>query len=63
MYLGYIYNNFILILFLIWFFTLFNICLCNFKLDVSSLEIVWEGAVHARNGLLDMQKSQMWQNS
>ena len=65
MYWGYIYNVFIVNLFLIWSFTLFDICLRSPKLDVSSWEFVWKGwgAVHVRKGFFDMLKKQMWQNS
>ena len=43
MHLGYISNNFIVKQSLIWFITLFDIGLCDFKLHFSSCEFVWEG--------------------
>lgn len=44
---------------------MFDICLLGFKLGVSSWGVAWEveGAVHVREGFLDMLKSRMWQNS
>ena len=42
MFWGYINNDFILNLFLAWYFTLSEFRLCNVKLDFSSREFVWE---------------------
>lgn len=41
-YWNYIYNDFIVTLFLIWCLPFFNFRLHNFKFNVSSLEFVWE---------------------
>ena len=62
MYSGYIYNDFILGLFVTWCFTLFDFCLCNFKLGVGSREFLWEDwrALHARKDFLYMLKIQVW---
>ena len=39
---GYIYNDCVVNLFLIWYLTFFDFCLRNFKFDVSSREFVRE---------------------
>ena len=38
---GYNYD-FIVNLFLTWCLTFFDLCLCNFKFDVSSREVLWD---------------------
>ena len=52
-------------MFLAWYFTFFDFCLCNFRLGVSSREFVRKnrGIAYVRKGLLDILKSKVWRNS